>query len=183
MENTQNQTVEDVKVEGTGEADTQTADNNQNEKTVDVKTEAQKIADGIVAKKMKGMPTKEELKAFKDWQESKKTEAEKQTELTQDNVNLKNQNSLLTQKLAVVDAGVDKEYRDFIQFTVSQMEGEFEDNLDTFLKENPKYLQKEETVETPKTTGVEIKKIAEKAENGVAAILKAKHPELFKEGE
>lgn len=179
MENTQDQTVEETKIEGTGEADTQTADNKQNEETVDVKTEAQKIADGIVAKKMKGMPTKEELKAFKEWQESKKTEAEKQTELTQNNVDLKNQNLLLSQKLAVVNADVNKEYRDFVQFTVSQMEGEFEDNLDTFLKENPKYLQSKETVEMPKTTGVAVQKINENADSGVNAILKAKHPELF----
>ena len=40
---------------------------------VDIEAKAQKIADAMVAKKMKGMPTKEELKAFKDWQESQKT--------------------------------------------------------------------------------------------------------------
>jgi hypothetical protein len=48
--------------------------------TVDAKAEAQKIADAMVAKKLKGMPTKEELKAFKDWQESQKTEEQKTNE-------------------------------------------------------------------------------------------------------
>lgn len=44
---------------------------------VDVKAEAQKIADAMVARKLKNMPSKEELKEFHDWQEAKKTEAEK----------------------------------------------------------------------------------------------------------
>lgn len=44
---------------------------------VDVKAEAQKIADAIVAKKLKGMPSKEEVKAYHEWKESQKTEAEK----------------------------------------------------------------------------------------------------------
>lgn len=46
----------------------------------DVKSEAQKIADAMLAKKLKGMPSKEELKAFKEWQESQKTEEQKQSD-------------------------------------------------------------------------------------------------------
>lgn len=43
----------------------------------DVKSQAQKIADAMVAKKLKGMPSKDELAAFKKWQEDQKTETEK----------------------------------------------------------------------------------------------------------
>ena len=58
------------------------------------------------------------------------------------------------------------------------MEGEFEDNLKEFLKENPKYLQKEVTLPV-EDTGLPVTKINENAENGVTAILKQKHPDLF----
>lgn len=44
---------------------------------VDVKAEAQKIADAMVARKMKNMPSKEELQAYREWKESQKTETEK----------------------------------------------------------------------------------------------------------
>ena len=176
QENVQN--VEETKETKTTEnTETQTAE--QKVGKTFTQAEFKDALDKEVARKTRGIPTKEELKEFNAWKESKKTEAEKQTELTQNNIDLKNQNLLLTQKLAVIDAGVNKEYRDFIQFTVSQIEGEFEDNLDAFLKENPKYLQNEKIVETPKTTGVAVQKINENADSGVNAILKAKHPELF----
>lgn len=43
----------------------------------DVKAEAQKIADAMVAKKLKNMPSKEEMAEFKKWKEDQKTETEK----------------------------------------------------------------------------------------------------------
>lgn len=43
----------------------------------DVKSEAQKIADAMLAKKMKNMPSKEELAAFRKWQDDQKTEAQR----------------------------------------------------------------------------------------------------------
>ena len=64
-------------------------------------------------------------------------------------------------------------------FKVSKMEGEFEDNLKSFLKDNPKYLQKEAVVETPQNTGVSVTKINNSEEDGVIALLKAKHPDAF----
>jgi hypothetical protein len=65
-------TTEEVKTDEVKETTTSTE--------IDAKTEAQKIADAMVAKKLKGMPSKEELKAYKEWQESQKTEAEKTNE-------------------------------------------------------------------------------------------------------
>ena len=43
-----------------------------------------------VARKTKGMPSKEELKAFNEWKESQKTEAEKQQDILNENQSLKN---------------------------------------------------------------------------------------------
>ncbi|MEG2428891.1 MAG: hypothetical protein RSA99_00755 [Oscillospiraceae bacterium] len=74
-------------------AEAESIDNPISEKTIDStnttdkpavdesKAEAQKIADAMVAKKLKGMPTKEELKAFKDWQDTQKTTEQKQQDL------------------------------------------------------------------------------------------------------
>lgn len=62
------------------DTDTTTAADQAKETTsteTDTKAEAQKIADAMVAKKLKGMPTKEELKAYKEWQEAQKTAEQK----------------------------------------------------------------------------------------------------------
>ena len=53
------------------------------------------------------------------------------------------------------------------------MEGDFSDNLKEYLADNPRY-QKKET----KATGVETKSSSVAKEDGVLAILKAKHPDI-----
>ena len=96
----------------------------------------------MLKKKMKGMPSKEELKAFKEWQETQKTEEQKKSEqeiefqktLTE-NEDLKKENMLFKKGVTNSD---DVE---FLVFKISKMNGDFEDNVDKFLKENPKYLQ------------------------------------------
>ena len=169
--------------EGAGKVDTQTTEKNQNEGNadVDVKAEAQKIADAMVAKKMKGMPSKEELKAFKDWQETQKTEAQKQAEKETEYQKTLSEKESLAQEYQVLRAGVNSDDVDYVVFKVSKMEGEFEENLEKFLKENPKYLGKEQEQENKQTSnGVQTQKQNNLNESGVTAILKAKHPELFK---
>ena len=171
------ETVENTNVEGTGEVDTQTTNQNEGAE-VDVKAEAQKIADAMVAKKMKGMPTKDELKAFKDWQESQKTEAEKQAEKDAEYAQKDNTISQLQKENAVLKAGVkDADDIDYILYKVGKMEGEFDENLAKFLKDNPKYIKGQELNE-PKATGAPVKTISS-TENGVTAILRAKHQDLF----
>lgn len=162
----------------TENTDTQTVEQSEGAfKVFKTKEEYQKAVDSLMSSKL---PKKEEMEEFKKWQEGKKTEAEKQTELTKNNVDLTNKNTLLEQKLLVSDSNVPKEYRDFVQFTVSQMEGNFEDNLSDYLKNNPQYLSKEEVTETTnQDTGVPVTKNNQVADSGVTAILKQKHPELF----
>ncbi len=169
--------------EGAGKVDTQTTEKNQNEGNVDVdvKAEAQKIADAMVAKKMKGMPSKEELKAFKDWQETQKTEAQKQAEKETEYQKTLSEKESLAQENQVLRAGVNSDDVDYVVFKVSKMEGEFEENLEKFLKDNPKYLGKEQEQENKQTSnGLQTQKQSNQSESGVTAILKAKHPELFK---
>ena len=163
--------------EEAGKVDTQTTENkDEGSSNVDIKAEAQKIADAMLAKKMKGMPSKEELKAFKDWQESQKTVEQKQAEKETEYQNALSKNTSLMQENAVLRKGVNADDVDYVVFKVSKMEGEFEENLDKFLKDNPKYLG--EKNEEQKATGTPVKTFSSE-ENGVKAILKAKHPELF----
>lgn len=115
-----------------------------------------------------------------EFKEALDKEAEKQNETLKENETLKARIIELENQSVVANAGVDSKFQKFILSEVSQMEGDFEDNLKDYLKENPQYLQTKETVETPKTTGVAVTKINENADTGVSAILKAKHPELFK---
>lgn len=179
MENNQNNenTVEEVKVEGTGAVDTQTTEKQNEGADVDLKAEAQKIADAMLAKKMKGMPSKEELKAFKEWQETQKSAEQKQAEKETEYQSVLSKNESLIQENQVLKAGVNTDDVDYVVFKVSKMEGEFEENLTEFLKSNPKFLGK--ATEEPKATGIPVKTIGS-SDTGVKAILKAKHPELYK---
>lgn len=177
LENQKTNTAENKDVEGAGNVDTQTTEKNEGKAEIDVKAEAQKIADAMFAKKMKGMPSKEELKAFKDWQESQKTAEQKQAEKEAEYQKTLNELNTLKQTNAVLSAGVNKDDVDYVLFKVSKMEGEFEENLAKFLKDNPKYLEKELEQTEPKATGAPVRTIGSK-NDGVLGILASKHPEI-----
>lgn len=184
MENNENNVKEARTVEGnegTGEVDTQTTNQNEGKAEIDVKAEAQKIADAMVAKKMKGMPTKEELKAFKDWQETQKTAEQKQAEKETEYQKTLLEKESLIQENKVLKAGVNIEDVDYVVFKVSKLEGDFEENLAMFLKENPRHLKiGQEQEHKSISTGVHVQKQSTNQESGVMAILKAKHPEIYK---
>ena len=160
--------------EKTEGAVTQTENKTEGE---EVKTFTQEEVNAMLAKERKKVPSKEELKAFNDWKESQKTETQKQSEFNQKLTDTTNENISLKQENQVLKSGVNAEDVDYVVFKVSKMEGNFEDNLKVFLKENPKYLKTEPT--TTNNTGVGVKKIPNAEEDGVLAILKAKHPEAF----
>ena len=148
----------------------------KNEKD-EVKTFTQDEVNAMLAKEKKKMPSKEDLKAFNEWKESQKTEEDKKNEILQENETLKKQLAYAENKSVVANAGVDSKFQKFVLSEVSEMKGEFEDNLKDYLKENPQFLINK--VETPKTNGVATKKISDDADDGVTAILKQKHPDLF----
>lgn len=179
-QNTENQntnTVENANVEGTGNVDTQTTNQNeeQAEKTF-TQEELNKIVQERLDKEKKKMPSKEELKAFKDWQESQKTAEQKQAEKDAEYQKTLNELNTLKQTNAVLSAGVNKDDADYVLFKVGKMEGEFEENLAKFLKDNPKYLEKELETEQ-KATGAPVRTINSK-NDGVLGILASKHPEI-----
>ena len=162
LENQNTDTAENKEVEGAGNVDTQTTEKNEGKAEIDVKAEAQKIADAMVAKKMKNMPSKEELKAFKEWQESQKTAEQKQAEKEAEYQKTLNELNILKQTNAILESGVNKDDADYVLFKVSKMEGEFDENLAKFLKDNPKYLEKELTQTEPKATGTSVRTISSK---------------------
>ena len=145
-------------------------------KTEEVKTFTQDEVNAMMAKERSKMPSKEDLKAFNEWKESQKTETEKSLEKDKKIETLEKQLAYAENKSVVANAGVDSKFQKFVLSEVSEMEGEFEDNLKDYLKENPQFLINK--VETPKTNGVATKKIGNEAESGVTAILKAKHPDI-----
>ena len=145
-------------------------------KTEDVKTFTQDEVNAMMAKERSKMPSKEDLKAFNEWKESQKTETEKSLEKDKKIETLEKQLAYAENKSVVANAGVDSKFQKFVLSEVSEIEGDFEDNLRYYLKENPQFLISK--VETPKTNGVATKKIGNEAESGVTAILKAKHPDI-----
>lgn len=149
-------------------------------KTEEVKTFTQDQVNAMLAKEKKKMPSKEDLKAFNEWKESQKSEEQKQTERAQEFAKLKTEKEQLEQLTKIYDAGVTgKDNVEFIQFKVSKMEGDFDENLKAYLDEHPNYLQKEVEEESSKATGDSVKRISKDSEkDGVTAILKQKHPEI-----
>lgn len=172
QENVQNVTEEKV----TENAETQTAEEKV-EKAFATQEDFNEALKKEVARKTRNVPSKEELKAFNEWKESKKTETEKSLEKDKRIETLEKQLTYAENKSVVANAGVDSKFQKFVLSEVSEMEGDFEDNLKDYLKENPQFLINK--VETPKTNGVATKKISDDADDGVTAILKQKHPDLF----
>lgn len=177
QENVQN--VETTNVETTENTETQTAEEKV-EKTFATQEEFNEALKKEVARKTKNLPSKEDLKAFNEWKESQKNETEKSLEKDKKIETLEKQLAYAENKSVVANAGVDSKFQKFVLSEVSQMEGDFEDNLKDYLKDNPQFLVKNETIEEPKDTGVPVSKVKTGEDDGVIAILKAKHPEAFK---
>ena len=173
QENVQNVTEEKV----TENTETQTAEEKV-EKTFATQEDFNEALKKEVARKTRNLPSKEDLKAFNEWKESQKTEEDKKNEILLENETLKKQLVIAENKSVVANAGVDSKFQKFVLSEVSEIEGDFEDNLKDYLKENPQYLIQKEN-ETSKTNGVSTKRLSEDAEDGVTAILKQKHPDLF----
>ena len=134
---------------------------------------SQEEVNTMLKKERKGLPSKEELAEFKKWKDSQKTDEEKTAEKEAEHEKLKQDLSEKDKTIAMYENGVDKKYMDFVIFTVSKMEGDFNENLKTFLKENANYLTQKEDA---KATGIPVKTVTSKR-SGVADILAKKHPE------
>lgn len=174
MENKQ-ETVEDVKVEGTGDAVTQTEQKTEEA----VKTFTQDEVNTMLKKEKQKAEKKYEgidVAKYKEWVESQKTAEQKQAEKEAEYQKTLNELNILKQTNAVLGAGVKSDDADYVLFKVSKMEGEFEENLAKFLKDNPKYLGQE--LEEHKATGAPVRILGSSQNDGVLGILAQKHPEI-----
>lgn len=171
------QTVEDVKVEETGNVETQTTEKNEAKAE---QTFTQEQVNSMMKKEKQKIENKYkdiDLKKYNEWVESQKTAEEKQAEKEAEYQKVINENKALKNTNAVLEAGVNKKFIKFVSFEVSQMEGEFDENLAKFLNDNPEYLQGKELAE-PRATGAPVKTIDSNNDDGVLSILKKKHPEM-----
>ena len=99
-----------------------------------------------MSKKYEGV----DLEAYKEWKENQKTAEQKQAEKETEYQKTLTKNAELENENIAFKAGVNKDDVDYVVFKVSKMDGDFEENLASFLEENPKYLtsNKEETTKT-----------------------------------
>ena len=167
------QEVQEVETETTTVEETE----NNSEEVVEKKftqEEVDNIVEKRLAKAKKGIPSKEELAKYNEWKESQKTQEDKYNELIQKGGEKDKEISSLKKENLILKSGITNEDDiDYIMYIVSKKDGDFEDNLKEYLADNPKYTKKE-----TKATGVESKSTGVAKEDGVLAILKAKHPDI-----
>lgn len=136
--------------------------------------EVNNIVKERLAKAQKGIPSKEELAKFNEWKESQKTQEDKYNELVkQDGEKDTTISNLQKENLVLKEGITDQDEVEFIVYKVGKMDGDFSENLKNYLAENPKYTKKE-----TKATGIETKSSSVAKDDGVLAILKAKHPDI-----
>lgn len=93
-----------------------------------------------LAEVKKGQPTSEELKAFRDWQKTQKTEAEKQAERDAAYQAATRENAQLKAEKQALAAKAKPEFVEFVSSKVLAMEGDFAKNLEIYKKSNPQYF-------------------------------------------
>ena len=155
---------------------TNTPENGGQEQKTFTQEELNTIVETRLAKAKKDMPSKEELKKYNEWKEAQKTEQEKMAEKETEYQKVLAEKEQIINENKILKSGVNAEDTDYVLFKVTKMEGDFEENLSKFLKDNPKFLNK--TVPS-KATGVETRTTSQSNEDdGVMAILKSKHPNI-----
>ena len=155
---------------------TDATENGGQEQKTFTQEELNAIIETRLAKAKKDMPSKEELKKYNEWKEAQKTEQEKMAEKETEYQKVLAEKEQIINENKILKSGVNAEDTDYVLFKVTKMEGDFEENLSKFLKDNPKFLNK--TVPS-KATGVETRTTSQSNEDdGVMAILKSKHPNI-----
>ena len=155
---------------------TNTPENGGQEQKTFTQEELNTIVETRLAKAKKDMPSKEELKKYNEWKEAQKTEQEKMAEKETEYQKVLAEKEQIINENKILKSGVNAEDTDYVLFKVTKMEGDFEENLSKFLKDNPRFLNKTVPI---KATGVETRTTSQSNEDdGVMAILKSKHPNI-----
>ena len=168
--------MEDNKESNVVTPTTNASENGGQEQKTFTQEELNTIIETRLAKAKKDMPSKEELKKYNEWKEAQKTEQEKMAEKETEYQKVLAEKEQIINENKILKSGVNAEDTDYVLFKVTKMEGDFEENLTKFLKDNPRFLNK--TVPS-KATGVETRTTSQSNEDdGVMAILKSKHPNI-----
>jgi len=112
----------------------------EQEKTF-TQAELDRIISERIARERKNLPDEADLKAYKEWKKAQQTEAEKAAEREKEYQALQSRSIELERENAVIKAGVKADDAEFVIFKVSRMEGDFKENLDSFLAENKKFTE------------------------------------------
>jgi serine phosphatase RsbU (regulator of sigma subunit) len=161
VEETQEETVQQEN-EGTGEK-------------LLTQEEFDKAIQERVAREKKKLPPKEELDEFKKWKEGQKTQEEKLTEIQKIMQEKEEKLSNLEKENLLLKKGIPYKNIDYLIFQASKMDGDFSENVETFLKENPEFSGKKET----KDTGVTTTGVKSTQTSGIEAILRQRNPEIY----
>lgn len=151
-------------------------DNSTAEKLEKTFTQAEldKVISDRLARERAKMPAADKLKAFEEWQKSQQSEAEKAAEREKEFAKLQGEAETLKRENMAIKAGVNNGDVDYVLFKVGKMEGEFADNLKTFLAENTKYTEPE----TATVEGMKHKPPLSGGEDGVEAAFLKRNPGL-----
>ena len=151
-------------------------DNSTAEKLEKTFTQAEldKVISDRLARERAKMPAADKLKAFEEWQKSQQSEAEKAAEREKEFAKLQGEAETLKRENMAIKAGVNNGDVDYVLFKVGKMEGEFSDNLKTFLAENTKYTEPE----TATVEGMKHKPPLSGGEDGVEAAFLKRNPGL-----
>jgi hypothetical protein len=112
----------------------------EQEKTF-TQAELDRIISERIARERKNLPDEADLKAYREWKKAQQTEAEKAAEREKEYQALQSRTIELERENAVIKAGVKADDVEFVIFKVSRMEGDFKENLDSFLAENKKFTE------------------------------------------
>lgn len=135
-ENTTTQATEETTPE---QADT-SAETPKPEEKLYTQEDVDKVVKSRLARAAKGQPSKEELAEFHQWKAEKQTEAEKHAETTKQLEAAQARIAELENRDSAMKSGCKPEFSAFVVHTVSNMDGDFADNLEEFKKSNPQYF-------------------------------------------
>lgn len=140
--------------------------------------EVNELIESRLARAKKQMPSREELEEFKNWKNSQKTETERLAQREKEFHEIMTERENIRRENVILRMGINNDDADYVLYKVSKLEGDFEENLKSFLAENPKYTA---TKAGPLNTGVVISKtIKNSEEDGAISILKSKFPKVFR---
>lgn len=108
------------------------------------KTFTQAEVDSLISERLnRDRRTREsdpDFKAFKEWQKTQKTEAEKQAEREREHTAALNELAALKAEKKVLAANAKPEFAEFVASKILAMGEDFEKNLSDYKKNNPQYF-------------------------------------------